>query len=104
MENVQSEQSILVERTGKEELNGKRTIKNIEGTPFQTVDMDEYGIYLIMGKEVLKIKETEEEILEYIKEDSWELRLNAAYIYCKHAADVYRKNAADYEKNTTKID
>lgn len=96
MENAQLEPHMLVERAGKEELNGKRTIKNIEGTPFQTVDMDENGIYLTMGKEVLKIKETEEEILEYIKEDSWELRLNAAYIYCKHAAE--------YEKSTTKID
>lgn len=91
MENAQSEQSMLVERAGKEESNGKREIIPIDETPFQMVNMEENGWYLVIGNEVMKIMERPEELIDYVNSKPWELMLNAGYLYNKAITKIDRE-------------
>ena len=66
-------------------------IKDIEGTPFKIVN-NEGKIMLIMGDNVLAQGfKSENEAREYVKADSWELRLTAGAIYNEYINKIKKE-------------
>lgn len=72
------------------QLNGN-PLTEIEGTPFHIVEM-ENAMMLVMGRDVLKIGETEKELREYVKNKPWELILNAGAIYNKYINEKIKED------------
>ena len=66
-------------------------ISEVEGTPFKIVN-NEGNIMLIMGDNVLAQGfESEDKAREYVKADSWELRLTAGAIYNEYINKVKKE-------------
>lgn len=67
-------------------------IKEIEDTPFKIVN-NEGKIMLIMGDNVLAQGfDSEDDARQYVKADSWELRLTAGAIYNEYINKVKRED------------
>lgn len=73
------QQSISSENQNKWELSGIR--KPVENTLFATMQINENTNYILMGNNVLKTTESEEESLKLIENKDWELILLAGIIY-----------------------
>ena len=66
-------------------------IIEVEGTPFKIVN-NEGSIILIMGDNVLAQGfKSEDEAREYVKADSWELRLTAGAIYNEYINKIKKE-------------
>ena len=69
--------------------------KQVEGTPFtiiqQESDDGKYSTKIVMGNYVVKECQTIKECEEYIKADSWELRLTATTIYMQYINNIKKE-------------